>query len=250
METTQQNGSWLGPWWGLSHCGKCHALMNQNQCPICGDVPSTEQWMTVTIDGHDHKVPAACRAGALSWTAHSLLGIMRREWERQLLSEELSSAQLAEHCSQKAMVVIVFWTLFEHLMDQSFHTALNKLPHGIKADLLRRHQSIGSRMDRLYTILFNTKIQADLDSLGHGGTYALLQKIQSRRNDFIHGNAEAIDDELVQETVARLNDVQAAWVALYNLRCTGDPSAPSVYEDERHREFIRQSQVACLKGAS
>lgn len=234
METTREIGSWLGPWSGLIHCGKCHALMSRSQCPVCGDVLSTDQWITVTIDGHDHKVPAAAYAGALSWTAHSLLGLMRREWERQPSPEEPSSAQLAQQCSQKALVVILFWTLFEHLMDQFFQTALNRLPNGIAADLLRRHQSIGSRMDRLYTILFDAKIKADLDRLGHGTIYDHLQKIQTRRNDFIHGNAEAIDDDLVRETIARLNDVQAAWVALYNLRCTGDPSAPRVYEDERH----------------
>jgi hypothetical protein len=90
-------------------------------------------------------------------------------------------------------------------------------------------------------MLFEVRITADLDTLGHSAVYDHLQKIQSRRNEFIHGNAEAIDDDLVRETVERLPDVQAAWVALYNLRCTGDPSAPRVYEDERHREFVRQN---------
>jgi hypothetical protein len=158
------------------------------------------------------------------------------------LQEESSSAPLAKQCSQRVLVVILFWTLFEHLMDQFFQTALNRVPRGISVDLLRRHQSIGSRMDRLYTMLFDARINTDLDALGYGTVYVHLQKVQARRNDFIHGNAEAIDDDLVRETVERLHDVQAAWVSLYNLRATGDPSAPRVYEDERHREFVRQSQ--------
>jgi len=216
--------------------------MNESQCPVCGHALPADQWMTVTIDGREHKVPAHVSAGALSWTAHSLLGLIKREWERPLLQEEPSSAPLAKQCSQRVLVVILFWTLFEHLMDQFFQTSLNRLPRGVGADLLRRHQSIGSRMDRLYTNLFDASIKTDLDALGHGTVYAHLQKIQGCRNDFIHGNAEAIDDDLVRETVERLHDVQAAWVALYNLRCTGDPSAPHVYEDERHREFARQIQ--------
>ena len=166
---------------------------------------------------------------------------MKREWERPLLPEEPSSAPLAKQCSQRVLVVILFWTLFEHLMEQFFQAALNRLPRGVGTELLRRHQSIGSRIDRLYTILFDARITADLDAVGHGAIYAHLQKIQNRRNDFIHGKAEAIDDNLVRETVERLHEVQAAWVALFNLRCTGDPSAPRVYEDERHREIVRQS---------
>jgi hypothetical protein len=242
MEATLKDGSWLGPWSGLIHCGRCHALMGGNLCPYCGHALTTQQWTTVIIDGREHKVPAYINQGALSWTAHSLLGLMKREWERPLLSEEPSTAPLAKQCSQRVLVVILFWTLFEHLMDQFFQTALNGMPRGVGVDLLRRHQSIGSRMDRLYTMLFDARIKADLDTLGHGAVYDHLQKIQSRRNDFIHGNAEAIDDGLVRETVERLHDVQAAWVALYNLRCTGDPSAPHVYEDERHREFVRQNE--------
>ncbi len=68
-------------------------------------------------------------------------------------------------------------------------------------------------MDRLYTMLFEARIKADLDTLGRSAVYDHLQKIQSRRNEFIHGNAEAIDDDLVRETVERLPDVQAAWAS-------------------------------------
>ena len=102
-------------------------------------------------------MPAYINEGALSWTAHSLLGLMKREWERPLLQEESSSAPLAKQCSQRVLVVILFWTLFEHLMDQFLQTALNRMPRGVGVDLLRRHQSIGSRMDRLYTMLFDAE---------------------------------------------------------------------------------------------
>jgi hypothetical protein len=106
----------------------------------------------MTIDGREHKAPAYINPGALSGTAHSLLGLMKREWDRPLQPEEPSVAPLAkQQCSQPVLVVILFWTLFEHLMDQFFRTALNQLPQGVGVDLLRRYQSIGSRMDRLYS---------------------------------------------------------------------------------------------------
>jgi hypothetical protein len=132
MKATPENGLWFGPWSGLIHCRNCHALMNGGQCADCGHVLLNNEWMTVTIDGREHDVRANTHEGALSWTAHSLLGLMQREWERPLLLKEPSSLPLAKQCSQRVLVVILFWTLFEHLMDQFFQTALNRLPRGVR----------------------------------------------------------------------------------------------------------------------
>lgn len=55
-------------------------------------------------------------------------------------------------------------------------------------------------------------------------------EVQRQRNEFVHGNAEAIDDNLVYETVEKLHDVQEASVALYNKRCTGNANAPPVWK--------------------
>jgi hypothetical protein len=49
--------------------------------------------------------------------------------------------------------------------------------------------------------------------------------------------AGALDDELVRETVEHLPHAQAARVALFNLRCTGDPTAPPVWLDHEAREI-------------
>ena len=81
MEAISKDESWLGPWSGLIHCAECHALMSGSQCPGCSHTLPTDQWMTVTIDGREHKMPANVCEGALSWTGHSLLGLMKREWE-------------------------------------------------------------------------------------------------------------------------------------------------------------------------
>lgn len=124
-------------------------------------------------------------------------------------------------------------------MEQFFRTAIGGLPNGIGADLMKRYQTIGSRMDRLYKILFNRRMAEDLDALGHETVYTHLQEIKNRRNEFIHGNAEAIDDALVRETVDRLHEVQAAWLALYNHHCTGNPSAPPVWQDRKWHEVAR-----------
>jgi hypothetical protein len=62
-----------------------------------------------------------------------------------------------------------------------------------------------------------------------GAIYAHLVEVQRRRNEFVHGNAEAIDDSLAYVTIEKLQEVQEAWVALYNKRCTGNANAPPVW---------------------
>lgn len=232
--TAEKKESWLGPWCGLFHCGKCLALITTVECPVCGHEHFTQPCKVIGANGVEREVPTHVVEGALSYTAVNLLALMEREWERPILDDEFQRS-FVEGCSQRVLVVLLFWTLFEHVMDQFFRTALSRLPVGVAAELMQRHQSIGSRMGRLYTMMFATKLKDDLTMLGYGDVHTHLQTVQTRRNDFVHGKAAAIDDALVRETVERLKDVQAAWVALFNLRCTGNPLAPKVYEDRHYR---------------
>ena len=229
MWADEEAPSWSGIWYGLIHCGECHALYKTGACPKCGHEYKSEA-ITVVVDGVERTVPMAMQ-GAISWPTHVLLRLMQREWERPLSEQDsFSHTPPEKRPSQKMIIVILFWTLFEHLMDRFFIAAMASLPQGVSDDLLRRYTGIGSRLDRLYRTLFGSTFLDDLTALGHEGVYAHLVKVQQRRNEFVHGQAEAIDGDLVYETVERLHDVQGAWVALYNLRCTGNPKAPRVWE--------------------
>jgi hypothetical protein len=79
-------------------------------------------------------------------------------------------------------------------------------------------------------LLFEATFQQDLTKLGHEGVCTHLINVQERRNRFVHGETEVIDNALVQETVEKLHDVQAAWVEFYNMRCTGKPAVRPVWE--------------------
>jgi RNA polymerase subunit RPABC4/transcription elongation factor Spt4 len=231
----EKNKSWLGPWSGLVHCDRCHALMKGTVCPQCGRDFTTDTEMVIkAIDGEAYEVPQLIFQGALSWTTHSLLALMKREWERPLLKMDQGLAA-GRPPSQRMLLVVLFWTLFEHHMDRFYDAALAALPRPIHADLMRRYATIGSRMDRLYKLVFETTLEMDLRQLGHKEVYDLLMKVQKRRNEFIHGDSEAIDDALVLETVKVLPAVQEAWLALYNHRCTGNPAAPRVWESDREK---------------
>jgi hypothetical protein len=227
----KEQANWWGIWSGLSHCGRCHTLSKSAACPQCGYQPEPYDMRTVTIDGVTKDVPRFITQGAISWSTNVLLQLMKREWARPGIELDYFSHRPPEkQPSQRMMIVILFWTLFEHLMDRFFEAATASLPEGVGRDLLRRYASIGSRMDRLYSLLFETSLQEDLTALGHGSVYTHLVEVQRRRNEFVHGNAEAIDDTLVYETVEKLHKVQEAWVALYNKRCTGMANAPPVWK--------------------
>jgi len=227
----KEQANWWGIWSGLSHCGRCHALSKLTACPHCGYEPEPTVVQTETIDGVARDVPRFITQGAMSWSTNVLLQLMKREWARPGIELDYFSHRPPERQpSQRMMIVLLFWTLFEHLMDRFFDAATASFPEGVSRDLLRRYASIGSRMDRLYGLLFEVSLQEDLSALGHASIYPHLMEIQRRRNEFVHGNAEAIDDDLVYATVEKLHDVQEAWVALYNKRCTGNAKAPPVWK--------------------
>ena len=234
----KEKPNWLGVWSRLSHCPSCHTLMNSSgPCPKCGFAfePMEHRWTDASGATRTHLSMAV--PGAFSVTT-ATLSLMQREWERPA-SENEKSQSFIEQVSPKLILVILFWTLFEHLMDRFFNTAVASLPEGVGRDLLERYASIGSRMGRLYPLLFGTTLEADLAALGHGRVSGHLRKVQARRNDFVHGNASAIDDPLVRETVERLHEVQEAVVALFNLRCAGNPGAPPMWRERERKGHVR-----------
>jgi hypothetical protein len=159
--------------------------------------------------------------GAIAWSTYVLLQLMQREWERPLVERDFFGSMPAEkRPSQRLAIVILFWTLFEGLMDKFMDAGLADLPDGVREDLLRRYGTIGSRLDRLYRLTWSTTFWEDLRNLGFGTEAGHLKNVQKRRNDFVHGNPESIDDGLVQVTVEHLQTVQQGWIAVYNLRCT------------------------------
>jgi len=209
---------WWGAWRNRIRCASCRALVDlQAPCPMCGadysDPPPTE----IAVDGVMRIVPQAFQ-GALDWSPYVMLKLMHRDWQRPLL-EDNGAAPGAPSPSPRVVVVLVFWTYFETLMDWYYEMAMSGLPKSVATDFLTRYASIGARLDRLHRILFEARYGDDLDQLGHNTVRVLLEKLQKHRNAFVHGNPEAIDDGLVEETVRMLPAFHEAWIDSYNLRC-------------------------------
>lgn len=212
--------SWMGIWSNLIYCGNCKSIMDSTKaCPNCGYDYSKLGTAVIEVEGKIIEVPPTF-AGAINSVTYVVLTLMQREWDRQVVEDKIFvHLEHDKQPSQRLVIVILFWSLFEGLMDQFFRDGLKGIPEGIRNDLLKRYSSIGSRLDRLYKTAFSSTFEVDLRQLGYGSVFELITLIHDKRNAFIHGNPGAIDNDLVYKTVGHLQIMQEAWVKLYNLRC-------------------------------
>jgi hypothetical protein len=208
---------WVDGLLPLIHCGECNALYRNacEPCPVCGHQIDMSP-RTIERDGVKHSVPAAL-AGALPYSSYVLLDQIRTELEHPVSDPNLASGRPAQHY----VVIILLWTLFESLMERFFETAFADLPGKLGEELLRKFPNIGDRLGRLYKSRWGTTFWDDLATIGYAKAAEQLKLVQERRNSFVHGEPEAIDNDLVRTTVERLLDIQLGWVAVFNLRCTG-----------------------------
>jgi hypothetical protein len=192
-------------------------------CPVCGCDYRNVQPTQHVIGGKLITIPPAF-AGALDWSPYVMLKLMEREWLRPLPKEgKLSALPPGNTPSSKVLLVLIFCTYFESLMGWFYETATNGLPGTVGADLLRRYNFIGARLDRLHKILFGVTYKDDLNQLGCGTIWQHLEGVQRQRNSFMHGNPESITDVLVEDTVKLIPEFQEAWIKSFNTRCARRP---------------------------
>jgi hypothetical protein len=221
MATGPEDWNW---WWGVwkdrIRCGLCRALMELAQpCPVCGQDYRTVSTAPIMVQGR--KVIQATFAGALDWSPYLMLQLMHREWLRPPL--DVTNLPQGSRPSPRVLIVLIFWTFFETLMDWFYRTATGTLPEGVQKDLLKRHSSISARIGGLHRVLFATTYDQDLDTLGFTQVKLHLETVRSQRNAFMHGNPEAITELLVDATVNMMAEFQKAWIESFNKRCAKRP---------------------------
>ena len=120
------------------------------------------------------------------------LMMLEREWLRPVTdADRFHSIPEQNRPSARAIVVLVFWAYFETRIERLIRETVGPLPESILEDLLRRYSSVGARLDRLYRVLFSTTYWTDLDDLGFSNVSALLERVQTCRNKFVHGHPES-----------------------------------------------------------
>lgn len=147
------------------------------------------------------------------------LQMLEREWKRPVReTDRLPDPDPTRQPSARAAIVVLFWSYFETRIERLLWAGMQGVPPRLAEDTLQRYTSIGSRLDRLYRVLFETTYGADLTELGFDDIRRHLAQVQERRNAFAHGDPRAIDDPLVVAIVDNLKREHEAWIAVFNRR--------------------------------
>src|ERR1700719_2868911 len=220
--------SWASLWSNYIICEHCTGIRRSDaNCTVCGGpIPKFEPVTIRSPNGKEYKVPQAAMGAEGRYEDWVYLAMLEREWKRPLSDGDrfLNIAE-ANRPSARAAIAIIFWSYFETRIERLFRKGLHKLPEPICEDLLRRYSSVGSRLDRLYEVVFSTTYWRDLATLGFDHISVLLQRLQKKRNEFTHGKPEAIDDRLVADLVGNLKDEHEGWIAVFNNRLAAARSA-------------------------
>lgn len=187
-------------------------------CPACKSPPydPTPQWVSSKSGERFCVMPTFMGAEGRVEDYH-LLALMEREWTRPL--EPIATPSwLTSGTSERATVVLLFWIYFESRMRRVVDIGLRRLSNPIREDLLNRYGTVSAHMRNLYEILFGVKYVDDLKAVGAEEIAGHLGRVRDARNRFMHGEPNALSDNLVAEVVHKLKDEHDAWIAVYNRR--------------------------------
>jgi hypothetical protein len=147
--------------------------------------------------------------------------LLEREWKRPAHADDVMERIAESHRpSERAAFVLLFWTYFETRIERLLKQALSRLPKENSAELLQQHGSIGARVYGLYRKLFGVSYWIDLEEMGYARVVTLLKDVHQRRNSFVHGHPEAIDDNIVERLALDLKLEHEAWIAAFNKRAS------------------------------
>ena len=213
--------SWTTLWSGYIRCPDCSGIRTfNNPCPACGaNLSETVEQQIVLDDGRKYSVRSAFMGAETRYEDYIYLQLLEREWNRMLRdSASKGHMPFAESVSTGASIVLLFWSYFETRIERLLRDGLQHVPPRFLEDALKRYSFIGARLTTFYQIAFESTYASDLASLGYSDVSDHLARIQARRNTFVHGSPQSIDDALVTSVVEMLKREHEAWIAVYNHR--------------------------------
>ena len=209
FDSLSDEQSWTSLWSGYIICGQCRGIRKvTGRCPVCNcEIPNQQFNTFMGAEGR--------------YEDYVYLNMMEFEWRRPISKyDNLTFLNQGKRPAAKAIIVLVFWTYFETRIERLLDNSMRELPNSIRQNLFKRYQSISARTDELYKILFGktNSYFMDLEDLGFGNVAKLLLRIQDKRNEFMHGKPESIDDLLIDDIVKYLKEEHESWIKVFNLR--------------------------------
>ena len=212
---------WNSLWYGYIRCIECSGIRTlTDPCPACDANLPKEIEQTVRLDdGGEYPIQLAYMGAETRYEDYVYLQLLEREWERMMREPASKNRmQFTEQVSTGASIVLLFWTYFETRIEHLLRDGLRHIPPRFLEDALKRYSSVGARLKSFYKIAFDTTYHSDLVSLGYSDVSRHVARIQKKRNEFVHGSPQSIDDSLVTSVVEMLKREHEAWIAVYNHR--------------------------------
>jgi hypothetical protein len=207
---------WSSLWHGLGLCS-CGAILLGDECSVCNVKPDYTPIEIVDESGQRHSIRPASMGAEGRYEDWLYLDLIQREWLRPA-SAAAEGMLRHKQISERAPVVLLFWTYFESRIERLVRLGLAQMSDPLREDVLGRYSSVGARMDRLYKLAFGTTYFEDLRAVNAGAIASFLAEVQKRRNEFSHGQPAAISDDLASRVVAGLREEHLAWIAVFNRR--------------------------------
>ena len=235
------DASWTSLWHGYIRCSACAGIRTgEDPCPTCGvSLPTEGTRMAILEDGtavvledgqealfdDDQivRVSPTYMGGETRYEDYVYLAVLEREWKHRMHTQS-EQTSFADQVPVGAAIVLIFWTYFESRIEYLLRAGLQHIPPRFLEDALVRHPTITSRMKRLYKIAFDSTYHADLCQLGYEDVSQHLAMVRKKRNSFVHGTPQSIDDSLITLVVEMLKREHEAWIAVYNLRASRPPN--------------------------
>lgn len=228
FDNMSEGSSWAQLWHGYIRCGDCSGIRKlEGDCPTCKSPAYIPKRHLVRLEsGAEVEVMDTFMGADARYEDWVYLMMLEREWKRPLAdADRYPNIVESSRPAPRAVIVLLFWSYFETRIERLFREGMREIGNAIQEDLLRRYASVGSRLDRLYKMVFGATYWSDLRDLGFERVATLLQRLQDRRNKFAHGQPAAIDEELINSLVEGLKDEHEAWIAVFNKRVTRVTSA-------------------------
>ncbi len=119
------------------------------------ETPPEIDWAVVRdADGTEHRVPLAFNGAEGRYDDWIYLRMLKREWLRPVNADLYDSIPDDHRRSTRAIVVLLFWSYFETRIERLFRESAEAVPDQVMEHLLDRHSFVGTRMDRLYKVVF------------------------------------------------------------------------------------------------
>ena len=207
--------SWTSLWSGYIRCSDCAGIRTfEDPCLACGaSRPAIVEETIKFEDGQELPIVHAYPGAETRYEDYVYLGALEREWKHRMQSPN-ERMSFTEPVPTGIAIVLIFWTYFESRIEYLLRAGLQHIPPRFLEDALTRYSSVGSRMDRLYRIAFESTYHSDLSQLKFADVSEHLSRVQTQRNSFVHGTPQSIDGALITSIVEMLKREHEAWIAV------------------------------------